>query len=160
MKLSPELERKCLELAGQTPDARLREPRVDEKPNVVAAAFVPPATWILPIVTVSESNQRDWRSRSGRTKKAKKAVSVGLGKTLSALSAISDHYHDGRSIRVKLTRLATRKIDAANLGGALKATEDAVAFMIGADDGDHRWIAEFHQEIGDIVGVRIELEPA
>lgn len=160
MKLPPDLERKCLELAGQTPGARLSEPRTDEKPNLVQPAFIAPATWVLPIVTVSESNQRDWRSRSGRTKKAKKAVSVGLGKTLGYLAHIADHYHSGQPIRVKLTRLATRKIDAANLGGALKATEDGVAIAIGADDGDPRWIAEFDQEIGDVVGVRIELKPA
>lgn len=160
MKLPPELERKCLELAGQTPGARLSEPRTDEKPSLVTAAFLPPATWILPIVTVSEINHRDWRSRSGRTKKAKKIVSVEFGRHLDWLATFGVHYHTDGKIVAKFTRLGVKKLDAANLPSSLKAVEDAVAFMIGADDGDPRWVAEFDQEIGDVVGVRIELKPA
>jgi len=127
---------------------------------LAVAAFIAPATWLLPIPTVSEINHRDWKARSRRSNVAWNVVSQCLGKHLDYLSHISRHYHCGRPIRVKLTRLATRRLDNSNLGPAVKATEDAVAFMLGADDGDARWLSEFSQEVGSVIGVRLELQPA
>jgi hypothetical protein len=46
----------------------------------------------------------------------------------------------------------------SNLPTAIKATEDALAFLMGACDGDPRWRSEFAQEPGGAFGVRIELE--
>jgi len=126
---------------------------------LVDEAFIAPATWVLPIPTASEINLRDWRARSRRTDVAWKVVSRCFGRQLDYLSHIARHYHAGRPIAVKLTRLATKRLDNSNLGPSLKATEDAVAFLLGADDGDTRWQSSFHQEVGDVIGVRVELAP-
>lgn len=47
-----------------------------------------------------------------------------------------------------------------NLPSALKGVEDAVAFLIGADDADPRWRCECRQEPGGPLGVKIELAVA
>lgn len=126
---------------------------------LVAEAFIAPATWVLPIPTASEINLRDWRARSRRSDVAWKVVSRCFGRQLDYLSHIARHYHAGRPIDVKLTRLATKRLDNSNVPPALKAAEDAVAFLLGADDGDARWQSSFHQEVGYVIGVRVELAP-
>ncbi len=134
-----------------------REPAIEEKPKLVTACFAPPGKWVLPIVTVSEANGRDWKKRSARTQQARRIVSKELGCRLDYLAPFARHYHAGRKLRITLVRLGGRKLDAANLGGALKATEDAVALMLGADDGDPRWLVEFAQQPGGLCGVRVEV---
>lgn len=130
----------------------------DAKGAITKALFAPPGTWVLPIVTASEANGREWRKRSSRAQNARRIVSREFGCRLDYLAPFARHFHAGRPLSVKLTRLGGRKLDAANLGPALKATEDAIALMLGADDGDSRWRVEFHQEPHSPVGVRIELE--
>jgi len=139
------------------PTAPASKPR--RKAQLVQSWFIDdPLTWLLPIVTASEANGRDWRARSNRTQQARRIVSAALGFRLPHLAKIAEHYHWRQGhIRVSLTRIGARKLDAANLGPALKATEDAVALMLGADDGDTRWHAEFHQQVGGLVGVRIAI---
>jgi hypothetical protein len=125
---------------------------------LVQSLFMPPGTWLLPIRTASEANGRDWRKRSNRTQEARRIVSRELGKVLWIVASFAKPVHLHReTLRVKLTRLGGRKLDAANLGPALKAAEDAVAMVLGIDDGDPRWQVEFGQEPGGRVGVRLEL---
>lgn len=113
---------------------------------------------VVPVATVSEANQRQWRGRSGRTGTQRAAVSKVLGPALGMLAPFADHYHRGGVLNVTLTRLGGQRLDTlANLGSALKAIEDAVALMLGASDGDPRWKAKAEQEPGGPVGVRIEL---
>ena len=128
------------------------------RPKLVAAAFVAPATWTFPILTVSESNHRDWKRRSGRTQNARRVVSLQIAAQVDYYAPLVHHYRAGRLVRVTLARLAPHRLDAANLGGALKATEDAVALMLGCDDGDPRWLAAFAQEVQPLMGVRLTLE--
>lgn len=130
----------------------------DEGPKRVACSFAPPGRWVLPIVTASESNLREWRKRSSRTGAARRAVSLAFGPALVWVAAFALHYHQGGALRVALTRLGGRQLDRSNLPAALKATEDAVALMLGADDGDPRWRAEWHQRPSGPVGVVVELE--
>lgn len=126
---------------------------------LVTEVFIAPATWELPIPTASEINLRDWRARSRRTDVAWQVVSRCFGRQLDHLSHIARHYHAGRPIAVKLTRLATKRLDNTNVPTSLKAVEDAVCFMLGANDGDPRWLSTFHQEVGEVIGVRVELAP-
>lgn len=112
---------------------------------------------LIPIKTASEINGRDWRKRSGRSKASWNAVSRVLGPHLGLLAPFSEAYRSQRALKVTFTRLGGRKLDRSNLPTATKAVEDALAFMLGADDGDPRWHSSFEQEPGD-VGVRIELE--
>jgi hypothetical protein len=134
------------------------EPTSDRKrPPLVEPSFTAPGTWVLPIETASEANGREWRKRSNRTQAARKVVSEAFGRSLVWVAAFADHFHRGGGLRVVFIRLGGRQLDRSNLPVALKATEDAVALMLGADDGDPRWRAEWHQEPGGAVGVRIEL---
>ena len=133
-------------------------PDLEAKPARIRVTFAPPGTWTLGVETRAEVNGRDWRSRSSRTQAARRAVSAAFGRAMVWVAAFADHYHRGGRLRVVLTRLGGKRLDPSNLPTALKAVEDAVALMLGADDGDARWVAEWHQEPGGAaVGVRVEL---
>lgn len=128
------------------------------KAKLLPSAYLPPATWLVGVETRSESNQRKWKDKSNRTKAARAAVSKCFGKTLAALAVFAEHYHAGGAVRVEFTRLAPRRLDRGNVSVALKAVEDALALLMGADDGDARWLASYEQEMSERYGVRIKLE--
>lgn len=129
-------------------------------PDLAAASFIPPTSWVLPLVTANEVNGRDWRARSARTQAARRAVSRAFGPHLRALAPVAEHYAAGGAVRAVLTRLGGRRVDPGAVGVTLKAVEDAVCATIGADDGDARWRPEYGQEPGGPAGVRIELTAA
>lgn len=131
--------------------------RSDRK-ELVVALFREPGLWWVPLVTTAEVNGRDWHSRSARTQAARRAVSRVFGPTLRHLAPFAEAYHAGRVLRATLTRLGGRGLDPGNLPTALKAAEDAVCLLIGADDGDNRWAPVYRQEPGGAWGVRVELE--
>ena len=139
-------------------------PRDRRKAIVAVNAFAAKGGGIAAIaglVTASETNARNWKDKSHRTQAARLAVSRCFGPNLRALAGIAEWYHARNPIRVVLTRLGGHKLDKGNLPAALKAVEDAVALILGADDGDDRWLVEFAQEPGKTGhGVRIELERA
>jgi hypothetical protein len=140
------------------PDDKPARKKRDVKAELVEAGFLAPGTWVLPVVTASESNLRDWKGRSRRTTAARAAVSKLLGRTLRKLAPFAEHYHQGGTLTVRLTRLGGRAVDRGNLSICLKAAEDAVCLFLGADDGDLRWDVTYHQETGGAVGVRLVLE--
>ena len=150
------IERGLIDGDRPTPAAGGKRPGL--RVELVKSAFTTPATWVIPVVTTSEINGRDWRSRSNRTKAAREAVSKAFGPRLMAAAVVAHHYHQGGAVRAVFTRLGGRRIDLSNLGSALKGCEDAVCLIIGASDGDPRWRPEFRQEPGGPVGVRVELE--
>lgn len=127
------------------------------KAELVAASFLPPGTWTAPVVTASEVNRRDWRSRSRRTQDARRVLSAAFGPTLRFLADFAEAYHAGKRLRVVFTRLGGAKVDPSNLPTTTKGCEDYLCLVIGADDGDERWNAMWRQEPGGAVGVRIEL---
>ena len=112
----------------------------------------------LPIETKSEINLRSWRCRAKRSKTARNVVGNYFPQDAATFFRLK--WITGHGLRITLTRLGGRKLDRSNLPTALKATEDGVAEMIGANDGDERWQASWHQEPGGPVGVRIEVEVA
>jgi hypothetical protein len=134
------------------------------KPQLVAASFARTAAgpvWVIPIEICSLANERQWRTRNRVAQAHRKAVSGSLGRSLYDLAPLAAHYHRGGAVRVLLTRLGGRALDrTANLPAALKYVEDAVALMMGADDGDARWRCECGQEPGGPSGVRIEITEA
>lgn len=153
----------CEERAQRHRPAKPRKPKSRE---LVAPAFrVEPrgnnaivATWTVPLETKSESNQRAWQGKSNRTQAARRAVSQAFGPTLAFAARFAEHYHGGGTIRVTFTRLGGKRMDRSNIPAAMKGVEDAVALILGADDGDDRWDAEFEQETGGRIGVRIQME--
>jgi hypothetical protein len=156
LKLNPELEAKVLALAGEAgATARPKRPR---KQALIKPLFLAPATFLVPVVTVSEANHDGGRKAAiGRKASQRVAVSKVLGPRLRALAPFAEAYHAGKPIRVLLTRFAPRKLDRSNLWRALKACEDVVATMLGADDGDKRWLVECDQLENPAMGLRIEL---
>lgn len=126
--------------------------------ETVAPSFTPPGTWVVPLKTRSEANNRDWRSRSARTQEARRAVSKALGPHLRDLAPVAEAYHRGLPVRATITRIGGAKVDVGNLSVTLKAVEDFVCLVLGADDGDPRWRPTYLQEPGGPMGVRIELE--
>lgn len=108
------------------------------------------------VETKNETNQRVWRAKHRRAGAAWNAVRRAVTR-LDWLQPLADHYADGGCLRVVLTRLGGRKLDRSNIPAATKGVEDAVAFMLGCNDGDMRWRAEWDQEPGGPVGVRVEV---
>lgn len=154
MKLPADIERRVLAQAGFALEARAKP----AAPKLVAAAFTPPNCWVIPVVTASEANGRDWRARSRRSDAAWRAVSRAFGPTLLYVAPVAAAYHRGEAVRVRLTRLGGRALDrAVNLPSSLKGVEDAVAYFLAANDGDDRWRCEVAQEPGGLAGVRVEL---
>lgn len=131
------------------------------EPSVMLACTSIPSRTILtasvPVQTASETNAREWKGRSRRTVDARLAVSRTFGPRLKMLAHFADAYHRNEALRIRFIRLGGRKMDKSNLPAAMKSVEDAMALMMGADDGDPRWHAEFDQETEGAVGVRIEI---
>lgn len=101
---------------------------------------------VLPLVTRSEINLRDWRARSRRTQQAKAAWKV-VTRYVEAWSMLP--------ASVTLVRLGGRALDDDNLRSALKGVRDHVAHDLGIDDADARVRWLYGQEVGKEYGVRV-----
>lgn len=103
--------------------------------------------------------EKGWQKRNRMVPVHRKAVSRMFGKHLAKLVPYAEAYHQGKSINIRIIRLGGKKLDrTANLPMACKAIEDAIALLIGADDGAPNWYCSCDQDSGGWVGVRIELE--
>jgi hypothetical protein len=84
---------------------------------------------LLPIRTVSETNQREhWAKRHRRRADQRSATLLHLRAMRMRLPSLP--------VRITLTRVAPRKLDDDNLRGALKAVRDGVADWLELDDAD------------------------
>lgn len=111
------------------------------------------------VETKNETNERQWKAKNRRAGAAWKAVREAIGGQLGLLEPFARAYASDKALRVTFTRLGGRRLDQlCNLGAACKGVEDAIAYLLGADDGDPRWDARAEQEPGELVGVRIEVE--
>jgi hypothetical protein len=91
----------------------------------------------MPLQVKSEANTREhWRTRHRRFAEQAAVVRLLLAQPLRG-AKLSGPY------LVTFTRRGVRKVDGDNLQGAFKAVRDAVAGLLGIDDGDERsatWI--------------------
>jgi hypothetical protein len=141
---------------GLIPVGTVPGPAKREAVELVAAAFAPPATWTVPLATANESNGRAWRARSRRAGEAWKAVRKAVD--LRWLAPIELHLRAGRPVAVRLVRLGGKRLDPlVNLPSALKGVEDALAYLLGVDDGSPLWLPSCDQEPGGPMGVRVTL---
>jgi hypothetical protein len=111
----------------------------------------------LPIQTASEANARAWKEKSARNRNARNIVAKFMAKHARQFLPFNEHYHAGGTLALTFIRLGCRSLDTlANLGTSLKGVEDAVAMMLGADDGSPRWQARAEQAPATAyVGVQI-----
>ncbi len=128
-----------------------------------------PSWWIIP-VWLASGNLDDSR-KGGMARKAavKKAVWNALGPFWKTWGPIGDSIRAIQSQRpgtvlpsIRLTRLGGRKLDRTNLWRSTKAAEDALAVLMGCDDGWTAWQEAFDvaQEPGKLWGLRIDLRDA
>lgn len=139
--------------------------RSKQKGATVADAFVAPPdgspgplTFTVGVQTASEANESHWQAKSHRSGIIRKRVCRLLGANLRHLVPFAEAFHSGLPVRVHFVRLGGGKLDKlANLGTALKAAEDAVCLVLGADDGAANWLPTCDQIPGGPYGVRITL---
>lgn len=107
----------------------------------------------VPIRTVSEANARDgWRKKSRRAQEQKFLVRAHVGVEFARRNA--------PPYDVTLVRIGPKKLDKDNLANSFKWVQDAVAAVLGVDDGEEdkvQW--HYRQEPGGKkYAVRIEIE--
>lgn len=128
-------------------------------------AFVVPSVAIVggtlvitaAVETKNETNERVWRAKHRRAGAAWTAVRKAIGPRLDMLAPFAVHLAIDKPLRVKFIRLGGRKLDRSGIPAACKGVEDAVAWVLGIDDGSPLWRPDWDQEIGGATGVRIEV---
>lgn len=120
--------------------------------------------WIeVPITLPSVANLRENRwARARRTKTQRNAVTLAL-KSFDRRPFVNQCWAElvqGRSLTIVLTRIAPTPIRDKhdNLPMALKASVDAIAKVLGVDDGDELVSWEYRQKRGDAGDVGLEIE--
>lgn len=86
-------------------------------------------TVALPIKTVSEANQREHWAKKHKRKVAQQAIAVPIFR-----SAIK--HPITLPLTVTFVRVSCNKMDSDNLAGSCKHVRDALARILGIDDGD------------------------
>lgn len=164
MKLPKHVEQAILSKPGVKVTTHAKKPKKAKKNQLVEPIITLTNGKLVATIAVetsSEINSRQWRARHRRTGAAWNAVKNVFGPNLALLAGFAEAYHRGQTLNIVFTRLDKRRLDEmANLGTSMKAVEDALAFIMGANDGDLRWKARPAQEHSDLIGVRIEMEIA
>lgn len=159
IRVDKETERRLLDMCRPTTVTFTPE---REKPTLVEPGIAIEPTRVTILIahaTKNELNQRAWKAKNRRAGEAWRRVREAIGPHLGALEQYARHYAQGGALRVTFTRLGGRHLDQlCNLGGALKGVEDAVCYLLGADDGNPQWHPIPAQECGGPVGVRVDIE--
>jgi hypothetical protein len=155
-------EVKTVHLPDEKRTNALSEPAKKKKnqKDLIAAAHMPPGTWLIPVRTDSTVNA-DSNRRTTMSKKHSQRLAVHrtLGRNHASLVAFADNgVHAGLPILVTLVRLGGRHLDKDdNLNVSMKWVRDAIADVLGIDD-DHDLIDwAYGQEKCDKVGVRVTI---
>lgn len=167
MKISPELESKLIAMGGvYGKPANVEEPPAKTSKRKPAELVTPGiaieperVTILVAMETVNPTNgSSDWKAKSRRAGAAWRRVREAVGPNLGALEPFSRHYENGGALRVRFVRIGGRALDMSNIPPATKGCEDAIAFLLNANDGDPRWHPEWDCVPGGAVGVEITLE--
>lgn len=111
---------------------------------------------VIPLYTKPECNGQTGNSRfagivRSRTRKSQRA------KVTLHLESIRTLHPEPRQLTVRMVRLSPGLLDTGNLWSALKATQDAVAAVLGVNDGPNSPVDwEVGQEKSKAYGVRLE----
>ena len=140
------------------------------KRDYVIQSFKHPGIWTIPVWLCSEANAGGkMRAAIARKGTVKNAIWRALGPGWRIFGPIGESVRNAAgnagkqaslpSIRV--IRLGGRGLDVGTLWRACKPVEDAIAVLLGCDDGWAAWKTAFSvdQEPGPLWGCRIELLP-
>lgn len=104
-----------------------------------------PEEWIeftVPIKVVSEANLREhWAVKAKRKTAQQVEMIVTLRNVLRQSPKVAF------PCVVRLTRIGARRMDSDNLANGFKAVRDAIASVLGIDDGDPRITFQYDQEV-------------
>lgn len=124
MKVSPELERRILELSGEAPAKPARRPATAARPVVQLRL------WLPGLLPRSEANMGGKR-RAAIARKT--AVKDAVRAALDGLPVLNFRL----PTPVVLTRVGGKKMDSDNLARCFKAARDVIAKeYLNCDDGD------------------------
>lgn len=147
-------------LSEMMPDspAQAKKSRTRKK-DLIAPAFMPPGTWLVPLETDSAANARGRKKAIGRSGHQQDAIFLALGKNHEAIAAFADQgLHRGNAITVKVTRLGGRALDRHdNLPMAMKCAVDAIARMLGIKDNNPLVTWLYDQQPCERIGVKVEM---
>lgn len=117
----------------------------------VAAQFnFPVWTLTLPLVVLSEANQREfWRKKHARK--------VAQQAELDTVWNLTFPRTPKAPCSVHLTRLGGNRMDGDNLAGAFKHVRDQIARILGIDDGSELITWSYAQRPGGEKGIRVEI---
>lgn len=109
----------------------------------------------IPIRIESEMNRRDhWGVRRKRRQAHEEATYytlLGFGRVLQGIA-------QQPRLAVTLTRLAPTRLDSDNLASGFKFCRDAIANLLGIDDGDDRIDWRYRQERAHGYSARVRIE--
>lgn len=155
MKLPPDIEAKCLKLAGVV------SPRKRKPPGVLTGAAPAWAFVLYPACRViSESNSRGhWSVGASRAKAQRAAVLAAWHASPLAMTAHLRAWGAVLPVTVTLTHFGPKMDRDDNLNRAFKAIRDEVARLIGVDDGDE-CVGWRYAQLAGGPGVEIRIEGA
>jgi len=150
---------------NSAPPNRLTEPPAVEqsgKPKFVTFERIDDG-WLIPVRLESEANLGGKRSAAISRKSAvKRSVWEHLGPDWRIWGPVGDAVRAGQPAEIRIVRVGGRVLDTGNLWRAVKPVEDALAILLGCDDGWPAWKRSFvvDQEPGERWGVRIIVRAA
>jgi hypothetical protein len=147
VKVSKELESKCIALAGGKPGRA----RAKGQPKLAAGWAV---ELTLPCVVYSVLNAREhWAARKRKFDAQRQTLRAVLRE-----SGFDSWYPLTYPVRVTFTRVGSGKLDSDNLAAAHKALRDELAAWLGVNDGDESSASWHYQQETGTPGVRVRIE--
>ncbi len=128
------------------------------KPPLLPASFASPATFTVPVRVFAGDNSRSLGAQIGRKGHERTACCRVFATQHRVWAAFVDLLAAGVGVRVTLTRLGGRKMDASNVVAAFKFVQDCCADWLGVDDADPRIEWRYGQKPGGDNGVEVRLE--
>ncbi len=119
---------------------------------------VGPLAWQIGVEVVPEMNLRSHQSRIARGAAQKRAVMQAVAPDWRLWGPTGDHCRAGKPLLVRFVRLGGKRLDTINLMTCFKSCEDAMASLLGCNDGSTFWRLECEQETVAGIGIRVELE--
>lgn len=122
----------------------------------VPGSAAPVVAFHLPLRLVPQVNAREhWRKTSARAQ-VQKLTTYAIGRAMLARLGL----HLAPPYRVTIVRIGPRRMDRDNAIGASKHVQDALARLLGVDDGDEALITfDYGRKIGAF-GVDVVIEGA